>query len=387
MINTPSGVMNNNCGGTLTATAGTGIIQLIGGTIPGGSGSTPGTCTLVVDVTSAITGSHVNTLAAGALTTSNGNNATATEATLTVNPPVGPGVVAPTVGKSFSLETVNPGETSTLTIIMSNSSTDFADTSATLTDTLPAGLVIASPNGVISDCGFTVMAPEGTGTIVLSGGTIPVGNGTMAGTCTVKVNVTAAAGGSYLNTLAAGALVTTSNNATNVSAAPTSATLIVNPVAPTLSKSFTPSTIFAGGGSTLTITLSNPNAIDATGAALLDALPNGVVIAASPNTINTCGGTLTAIPGTGIIQLIGGTILADSICTVTVNVSAAAGGSFLNMLPANALQTSNGNNTVPAAATLTVKPFPAPMLSGWALIMLTALLAMVGFAAMRRQAM
>jgi hypothetical protein len=121
-------------------------------------------------------------------------------------------------------------------------------------------------------------------------------------------------------------------------------------------------------------------------------LPTGVVVAAAPNIMNTCLGTVTATPGSGIIKLIGGTIPAGSgttagTCTLTVNVTSPAGGNFLNTLPAGSLQTSNGSNTVPAEAPLTVKSIPVPMLSGWALLLLTALLALVAFAALRRQAM
>jgi hypothetical protein len=39
---------------------------------------------------------------------------------------------------------------------------------------------------------------------------------------------------------------------------------------------------------------------------------------------------------------------------VTVNVTASAPGSYLNTLPAGALQTDHGNNANPAVATLTV---------------------------------
>jgi len=49
---------------------------------------------------------------------------------------------------------------------------------------------------------------------------------------------------------------------------------------------------------------------------------------------------------------------APGTCTVTVNVTAALGGSYLNTLPAGALQTSNGNNAAPAIATLTVNSSP-----------------------------
>ena len=68
------------------------------------------------------------------------------------------------------------------------------------------------------------------------------------------------------------------------------------------------------------------------------------------------------------------------------------GGSYFNTLPAGALQTSNGNNAAPAVATLTVGGIGVvlpivPTLSEWAMIALTALLALVGVAEIRRHAM
>ena len=51
-------------------------------------------------------------------------------------------------------------------------------------------------------------------------------------------------------------------------------------------------------------------------------------------------------------------------CTVTVDVTAPHKGRLLNTLVVNALNTTNGNNTAPASATLTVNPVvvagPAP---------------------------
>jgi hypothetical protein len=49
-----------------------------------------------------------------------------------------------------------------------------------------------------------------------------------------------------------------------------------------------------------------------------------------------------------------GLIPANGSCTVTANVTAAAAGSYLNSLPAGALQTNHGNNAAPVTATLTV---------------------------------
>ena len=93
----------------------------------------------------------------------------------------------------------------------------------------------------------------------------------------------------------------------------------VTPIPPTLGKAFSPATINAGGTSTLTITLSNPDATIASSASLTDTLPGGVTTVGSAST--TCGGTLTT--GTSSVTLTGGSIPANSSCTVTVTVTAA----------------------------------------------------------------
>jgi len=142
-------------------------------------------------------------------------------------PSVGAGPVPPTVSKSFNPITINAGGTSTLTIILSNTSSDTPDTITTLTDNLPTGVVITGTPAASTTCvGGTVTATPGTGTIILSGGTIPVASGSVAGTCTVTVGVTAATAAGFVNTIAAGDLVTDNGN----NAAPAIATLIVPPV-------------------------------------------------------------------------------------------------------------------------------------------------------------
>jgi uncharacterized repeat protein (TIGR01451 family) len=338
----------NTCGGAVSAVAGGNKVTLTGGAVPGGS---PGTCTVTVNVTAAVAGVYLNTVPTGALQTVNGNNPAPAIATLTVVPPVG----VPTLAKAFSPASINAGGVSTLTITLINPNAGAATLSAPLVDTLPAGVVIAATPNAANSCGGVVTAVAGTGTVTLTGGAIPGG---APGTCTVTVNVTAAVGGSYLNTLPAGALQTSNGN----NPAPIIATLTVvppPPVSPTLAKAFSPGTINASGGSTLTITLSNPNANAATlTAALVDILPAGVVISATPNAANTCGGVVTAVAGGNTVTLTGGAIPggAPGSCTVTVSVTAATGGNYINTLPASALQTVNGINVGPAIATLTVVP-------------------------------
>jgi ice-binding like protein/exosortase sorting signal-containing protein len=166
---------------------------------------------------------------------------------------------------------------------------------------------------------------------------------------------------------------------------------------PTLGKAFSPATISAGGVSTLTVTLSNPNAATAAlTAPLIDTLPSGVVIAATPNVSTTCGGGApVAVAGGSTVTLpAGSSIPANGNCTLTANVTAAVGGSYVNTLAAGALETTNDNNAGPAVATLTVVPpvvtppsAPIPTLSEWAMIMLAGLLVLVGVARIRRHAM
>ena len=82
---------------------------------------------------------------------------------------------------------------------------------------------------------------------------------------------------------------------------------------------------------------------------------------------------------------------------MTVSVTAPLVGSYVNLLPVSALQTSNGNNLAPAVATLTVSaqlpPGATPMtgaavptVSDWMLVLLSTALTVLGFVMMRRRA-
>ena len=133
-------------------------------------------------------------------------------------------------------------------------------------------------------------------------------------------------------------------------------------------KIFSPNSMIVGGVTTLTIALSNDNVTDATITSFTDNLPSGLVIANPPNASTTCaGGTLTATAGSSTITLTGGTIPhavggVPGTCTIKVNVTAVAPGSYTNALPAGALVTSGGNNTGSPGAVLGVGagPNPAP---------------------------
>jgi uncharacterized repeat protein (TIGR01451 family) len=291
------------------------------------------------------------------------------------------------LGKGFSPATINEGcgvgGVSTLTITLSNPNATAA-TITSLTDTLPAGTEVAGTPNASNTCGATTFNPSaGDAILTMTGGSIPGG---APGICTVQVDVCAVTFGankSYVNTLFPGDLKTSKGN--NADSA--LATLIVlspnsGPQAPTINKSFDPVLITVGGtSSTLTFTLSNPSTTDAyTNVAFTDTLPPELVIAGTPAITNTCNGSVSATPFGNTVTLTGGSILAATSCTVTVNVRALRAGTFKNTLLAGALTVTTGggplSNALPAIATLTGLhiPFRAiPTLNEWGVIILMVL--------------
>ena len=127
----------------------------------------------------------------------------------------------PSIGKSFNPSSINAGAMSVLTVTLINPNPTVATLNAPLTDTLPPGVVIANPPNASTSCGGT-----GVPSAVAGGNSVSLGAGATIpanGTCSLSASVTAAAIGVYLNTVNAGALVTSNGN--NV--APAQATLTV----------------------------------------------------------------------------------------------------------------------------------------------------------------
>jgi fimbrial isopeptide formation D2 family protein len=293
-------------------------------------------------VTAAAPGTYINTMPVGALQTNVGGNTVAAAATLIVSSPV---TVGPTLTKSFSPSTIAPGGTSTLTITMTNPNNKVATLTTPLTDHLPSGMVVSTTGS--TNCGGTYSGKTGATSVTVSGGSIPANSSR-----TITVTVTAKSAGSYINTLPIGALQTSLGSNTVAASATLTVTAPVK-VAPTLSKSFSPSTITTGGVSLLTITLSNASSTVAKmNASLTDNLPTHVSVSGKAST--TCGGTVTAVSGSAVVTLTGGSIPANGSCNVTVDITADYEGTCINTIPVGALQTSNGSNAAKAVATLTV---------------------------------
>jgi hypothetical protein len=103
-------------------------------------------------------------------------------------------------------------------------------------------------------------------------------------------------------------------------------------IAPMITKVFGTDPIASGGISTLTLTITNPNATALTGVAVADTYPVQITNATPNNAATTCtGGAVTAVDGGPSVALSGASIAASGSCTVTVDVtSVSLGGSYLN---------------------------------------------------------
>jgi len=346
--------VSNSCGGSVSAAPGSSMLSLSGGTVAPQTGSTPGSCTVSIDVSSVTAGNLINTIPANALS-SNGDGGTVTNTTpasATLHVAV---IQSPALSKSFSSNTILVGQISQLAIRIRNNDLNAALTQTSITDQLPANIILANPaSASLTNCGSSasITAASGQSVITLSNATIPANS-----TCTIHVNVTSTVSGVYTNSIPSNAL-TTQQGVTN--GAPANATLNVQDVG--LSKSFSAPNFQAGGTTTLTITLSNSTSTAYTGVELSDTLPGTVLTVVPGSATTTCGGTVsTLLPRT--VSLTNGRVPAGSpsspgTCTITVQVTSPANASsatFTNTIPDHSLHTDqNITNGIPASADVSI---------------------------------
>jgi uncharacterized repeat protein (TIGR01451 family) len=115
----------------------------------------------------------------------------------------------------------------------------------------------------------------------------------------------------------------------------------------------------------LSFTIANPNAsLSLTGLAFSDTLPSGLVVA--PGTPTTaCGtGTVSALGGSNVFSLSGGTLSAGTSCTFSVNLLVQGGGTLTNTTGnITSAQTLPGNQTSATITTAGPQGIQAPVLS------------------------
>jgi uncharacterized repeat protein (TIGR01451 family) len=252
------------------------------------------------------------------------------------------------------------GQTATYTIVVPN--TGLLDTAGTtLADPIPSGTtyVVGSTklNGLVVADGPGSTMPFAIAAPINSPGK-SAGLIAMGASSTVQFSVVATSGATVVNTA--------NVDPDGPGPSPAIAVTAVNSglSGPTVNKLFTPSSIAAGGKSTLTVTLTNPNATAITGASVADNLPGGMVIASPANATTTCaGGTVTGVPAGITLALTGGTIPANGSCAISADVTSSTPGTYVNTIPPGAVTSANaGANTV-GSGTLTVTVSTQPAIS------------------------
>lgn len=328
-ISTPNALLNS-CGGVATAVTGSSNLSLNGASVAAAS-----QCTLSVNVTGSSAGSFTNTTAAvTSLNAGTGNTATASLAV----------VAPPSLGESFGVASIPVNGTTSLSFTVTNPAANtVAEAGVAFADTLPAALIISTPNGLTNSCGGTVTALQGASAISLSGGSVAVGS-----SCAVAVNVTGTAAGLMTNTT--GAASSTNGGTGN----PAVASLRVGSP-PTISVSFGAASIPLNGSTALSFTITNPaaNTIGLTAIAFSDTLPAGLTIATPNALVGTCGGgTITATQATSVITLSGASLAANSSCTFSLNVTGTAAGALSNTT--GSVTSTEGGTGGTASATIVV---------------------------------
>src|SRR5262249_10388824 len=284
----PNG-LSNTCGGTATATAASGSVSLSGGGL-----SANASCTLSLNVQGVQAGVENNTT--GPISSNeSGSGATSNTASITV---IGP----PSIAKAFGAASINLNTTTSLSFTITNPNATVALTGVTFSDTLPGGVIVATPNGVTGSCGAgTISAIAGSSAVSLAGGTDAA-----AGSCTFSVNVGGETSGHKVNPTGP---VSSSNAGSG-----NQATASIDVVAPDLSITKTHSGNFSRGqtGATFIITVNNVGGFGSTAGTV-------TVVDTLPNVANTF--VPTAISGTGWACTLG-------TLTCTRSDALAAGSSY-----------------------------------------------------------
>jgi hypothetical protein len=328
VVATPSG-LTTTCTGTAAAATGSSAVSLSGGTLAASA-----SCTLSLNVTGTAAGAKNNSVTVGSTNGGTGNTATAS---LAVAAP-------PIISEAFGGASMPLNGSATLSFTIANPAGNTVGlTGVGFSDTLPAGLIIATPNSLAGACGGgTITATQATSLISLSGASLAANT-----SCTFSLNVTGTAAGAPTNT--------TGNVASTEGGFGGSASAAIAVEAPPLiAEGFGAASITLNGTTSLTFTVTNPaaNTVSESGVAFLDTLPSGLTVGATPALTNSCGGTATAVAQSTIISLSGGSLALGATCTVALNVTGTSGGTFTNAT--GAASSTNGGTGNIASASLTV---------------------------------
>ncbi|SDN09098.1 SdrD B-like domain-containing protein [Polaromonas sp. JS666] len=351
----------STCGSpVITAVAGATSVGLNGGTVPARAGNglgADGSCVLQVDVVGPA-GVYPNTATVGGTQTF-GNGTTQTLTPVTTNTATLTYTSALSASKSFNPASVSSGGKSTVTVQLLNTSA-LALTNVSVTDPLPAGMVLANPTNAHTTCaGATaITGAAGASSISMTGASVAG-----SGNCALLFDVVATGAANWVNTIPPDSILA-DGGVRNV--APVSATLLFTP--PTgiaISKATSISSLtFPGEVSRLTINIANGTQAVSnlsftdyfTVGGTAGGTNNGWVLTPNPAPSTTCpGGVVTAVANTRQVSLAGAALAANASCQLSVNVTSTVTGGNTNTIPAGAITTDqNLSNNNPATTSLAI---------------------------------
>jgi len=264
-----------------------------------------------------------------------------------------------TVSASFLPNPIFSGGVSTFTLMLNNASGNSAQSCLGFSTTLPAGVAVSGPVNA-SQCG---------GSVSVAGNVLTLANGALAigpTSCTISINVTAAAPASYAITDAGNF----SAPAGNIDTSGVNATLVVLALGADLATTATvPPTVGAGGTVNIPITFTNNGPSPASNVAASASLPSGLsgVVVSNGGLYNSGSGAIT---WPIVATLANGASLSYS---VTYTAPAAGNVGFSATVSSSTPDPNPGNNTF-SATTAIAHSVAIPTLTPITLILLSCLI-------------
>jgi uncharacterized repeat protein (TIGR01451 family) len=358
-------------GGVTTTTPNSQGVTLTGGTIPAG-----GSCSVTINFTGTVqtaytTITYTNTINQGAVDVGNPtivseprSAAVTVYDVLNINKTVTPANAAPGSAVRYSVTVENWSGSALNNLVI----TDVLSNGQTFLNGTINGINYSPTTNCTS---VTTSNATGASTVVLTIDSVPalsVGPPLVPGSCTVNFWVmTSVSGGAYSNQLGPGSVCSGAicNGSSSGGASGNTVDTLV--VAKTFSHAGTtqpPSPLARPEGTIvrMAFTLSNRSINPLTNVNIADTLPvsgtEQLRIANPSNAATTCGGVITADPGTSSVALNGGTVPArassagvpgtgaEGVCALYVDVVGAA-GSYDNTAVVTANQTYANNTAAP----------------------------------------
>ena len=160
----------------------------------------------------------------------------------------------------------------------------------------------------------------------------------------------------------------------------------------TFAKTYGAASIPLNGSTSVTYTVSNTGpggGTPLTGLGFSDAFPAGLVVSTPPASSNTCNGSLTANAGATSMSLVGGSVGANTSCSISFNVTGTTPGVKTGT---TSILSSISHSGMPAGATATLTVLAAalatavPTLTEWGLMLLVIGIGISALRTWRRKA-